>query len=62
MPPAGFEPMISVYERPQTYALDRAATGTGTLLTLLQLKSMQQFNSGINQPSPKERRINSIII
>ena len=29
MPPVGFEPMISVGERPQTYALDRAATGTG---------------------------------
>ena len=30
MPPAGFEPTISAGERPQTYALDRAATGTGT--------------------------------
>ena len=29
MPQAGFEPTISVGERPQTYALDRAATGTG---------------------------------
>ena len=28
MPPAGFEPTISVGERPQTYALDSAATGT----------------------------------
>ena len=27
---AGFEPTISAGERPQTYALDRAATGTGT--------------------------------
>jgi len=27
--PAGFEPTISAGERPQTYALDRAATGTG---------------------------------
>jgi len=26
-----FEPTISVDERPQTYALDRAATGAGTL-------------------------------
>ena len=25
----GFEPTISAGERPQTYALDRAATGTG---------------------------------
>jgi len=29
MPPAGFEPTISEGERPQTYALDRAATGMG---------------------------------
>ena len=29
MPPVGFEPTISAEGRPQTYALDRAATGTG---------------------------------
>jgi len=29
MPPLGFEPRISAGEQPQTYALDRAATGTG---------------------------------
>ena len=29
MPQAGFEPTVSAGERPQTYALDRAATGTG---------------------------------
>jgi hypothetical protein len=29
IPPVGFEPSISAGERPQTYALDRAATGTG---------------------------------
>jgi len=28
MHPVGFEPMISAGEQPQTYALDRAATGT----------------------------------
>jgi hypothetical protein len=28
-PPVGFEPTISAGERPQTYALDRATTGTG---------------------------------
>ena len=32
MPPAGFEPTISAGERPQTYALDRTATGTGKLI------------------------------
>ena len=29
MSPVGFEPTISAGEQPQTYALDRAATGTG---------------------------------
>ena len=32
MPPVGFEPTISAGERPQTYALDRPATGTGHLI------------------------------
>ena len=32
MPPVGFEPTIAAVEWPQTYALDRAATGTGTEL------------------------------
>ena len=30
MLPVGFEPTISAGERPKTYALERAATGTGT--------------------------------
>jgi len=30
MPPVRFEPTISAGERPQTYALDLAAAGTGT--------------------------------
>jgi hypothetical protein len=29
MPPVGFEPAVSACERPQTYALYRALTGTG---------------------------------
>jgi len=29
MPPVGFESTSSAGERPQTYVLDRAATGTG---------------------------------
>jgi hypothetical protein len=29
--PVGLEPTISTGERPQTYVLDRAATGTGTI-------------------------------
>ena len=31
MPRVGFEPTISAGERPKTYALDRAATGTGNV-------------------------------
>ena len=34
MLPTGFEPTISASERPQNYALDRAATGTGDVSTL----------------------------
>ena len=34
MPPVGFEPTISEGERPQTYVLDRAATGTGEINNL----------------------------
>ena len=31
MLPVGFEPALSAGERPQTYALDRAVTGTGVV-------------------------------
>jgi len=35
MPPVGFEPAIPAGGRPQTYALDRIATGTGKLVHLV---------------------------
>jgi len=38
MPAVVFEPTISACERPQTYALDRAATGSGKRLTISILK------------------------
>ena len=38
MPPVGFEPTISAGVRPQTYALDRAATGTGIEQSVWQIK------------------------
>jgi len=38
MPPAIFEPTISADERPQTYALDRAATGTAEDTLLIEIK------------------------
>jgi len=31
--PVGFEPTMSADERPQTYALDRAASGTGEMIS-----------------------------
>ena len=34
LPPVAFEPTISEGERPQTYALHRAATGTDSLLSI----------------------------
>jgi hypothetical protein len=34
MPPAGFEPVIPACERPQTYALDSAATAIGTKICI----------------------------
>ena len=42
MPLVGFEPTISAGERPQTYALDRAATGTGLIQMYLCLFSLEQ--------------------
>jgi hypothetical protein len=41
MPPVGFEPTISAGERPQTYALDRAATGTGPVVLYCSIKRVQ---------------------
>ena len=46
MPPVAFEPTISAGERPQTYALDRAVTGTGSKKGLEQ----QNFKGGTTGP------------
>ena len=40
MPTAGFEPTISAGVRPQTYALDRAATGTAHIYIVSVVKNM----------------------
>jgi len=50
MPRVGFQPTISAGERPQTYALDRAATGTGndTLLTI-QIQKIPENYRGQDQ-------------
>ena len=44
MPPVGLEPTNPSGEGPQTYALDRAATGTGKQVTnkLIPLKFLRQ--------------------
>ena len=44
MPPVGFEPTISAGERPKTYALDRAATGTGNFIYYYRIKTNQEIN------------------
>ena len=38
MPRVGFEPTISAGEQPKTYALDRAATGTGAAGRIMSMK------------------------
>jgi len=43
MPPVGFEPTTSAVERPQTYALDRVAIGTGELLHVNYSKEEQML-------------------
>ena len=43
MPPVGFETTISAGERPQTYALDRAATRTGDLYLYVCVYRIQYF-------------------
>ena len=48
MPLVGLEPTISEDERPHTYALDRAATGTGNQeLMYLEKQGLQNINSVI---------------
>ena len=53
MPPVGFEPTISAGERPQTYALDRAATGTG-FYCLLHLENTSKIIKTLSVPHVPE--------
>ena len=43
MPPVGFESTISAGERPQTYALERAATGTGRWSLYVPKRNLDQL-------------------
>ena len=45
MPSVGFEPTISAGERPQTYVLDRATTGTGLICDLSPDKNQQNITA-----------------
>jgi hypothetical protein len=47
MPPVGFEPTIPASARPQTYALDRAATGIGDNVTLLLVIKVSDEGPGL---------------
>jgi len=38
MSPVDFEPKVSAGERPQTYALERAATGTDKYMNIVKVK------------------------
>ena len=47
MPPVGFEPTISTGEGPRTYALDRAATGTGLIMYIASGNGQQWTGSEV---------------
>jgi hypothetical protein len=49
MSPFGFEPTIPASQRPQTYALDRVATGTGHTIRRTHYK-----NEPVNAKLPQE--------
>ena len=55
MAPVGFEPKISVGERPQTYALDRVATGTSSLY-LNKYAGLFKSPSGISELTAQQPR------
>ena len=56
MPPVGFEPTISAGERPKTYALDRAATGTGKQSIVTQIKIFKYLYVCMHMHKPTAHR------
>ena len=44
MPPVGFEPTIAAGERQKTYALERAATGTGNVANIVKQNDKGKMN------------------
>ena len=70
IPPVGFEPTISAGERPKTYALDRAATGTGISRTMQYLtgRDIRKQNGPYvknegryTSPPPPTIRLNGVV-
>jgi hypothetical protein len=51
MPPVEFEPTFSAGEWPQTYALDRAATGTGKHIQFIVKNTFKATCFGTTEPS-----------
>jgi hypothetical protein len=52
MPPEGFEPAIPANERPQTYALGRAATATGKSKYYSEDHSQSVRFAALSAPAP----------
>jgi len=58
MPLAGLEPAIPARERPQTQALDRAATGIGPLFVLARrINKVVNFDTTCLASSPRQFHI-----
>jgi len=53
MPPSGFESIIPASERPQTHALDRAATGIGFLQNFVTYFLCLRHRDSLNPVVPK---------
>ena len=57
MPPAGFEPAISASDQQQAYALDRSATGVGSVELLIHYKDEQQDRPKVSAKTATPARI-----
>jgi len=63
MPAVGFEPAVSKGERPQTYALDRSATGKRTNYKVSQPPSHGPVpGPGVNYTGPREFLLQFVIL
>jgi len=62
MPPAGLEPTTSARKRPQTYTLDRAATGTGYLNKTYGSKIFRRHIAGLIFEELRSFRIFEFVI